>query len=105
VSTDERREEMIRILLGGTRTTVPKLAAQLGVSERTIHRDLLVLTVDRGYPIDTETGRAGGVYMHDFRHAHRRILSQEQIKALNMAIAAMDSETADVLQTILQTYG
>jgi len=40
VSTEERREEIIRILLGGTRTTVPRLAAQLNVSERTIHRDL-----------------------------------------------------------------
>ena len=105
MSTEERREEIIRILLGGTRTTVPRLAAQLNVSERTIHRDLLVLTVDRGYPIDTETGRVGGVYMHDFRHAHKRILSQEQIKALNTAIATVDSGTADVLQTILQTYG
>jgi len=38
VSTDERREEMIRILISGSRTTVPKLATQLGVSERTIYR-------------------------------------------------------------------
>ena len=96
---------MIRILLGGARTTTKKLATQLDVSTRTIDRDLLVLTVDRGYPINTEEGRAGGVYMHDFRHAHKHILSQEQIKALNMAITSMDSETADTLQTILQTYG
>ena len=104
MSTDERREEMIRILLGGARTTVPKLAMQLDVSERTIYRDLLVLTVDRGYPIDTEPGRTGGVFMHDFRHAHKHILSQIQIKALNTAIETADSKTAEALQSILQTY-
>ena len=105
MSTDERREEMIRILLGGTRTTVPKLAMQLGVSERTIHRDLLVLTVDRGYPIDTEPGRTGGVYMHDFRHAHKRILSQAQINALRTAIDTAVPETAEALQSIEYTTG
>ena len=73
VNINERREEMIRILLSCKRTTVPKLARRLGVSERTIYRDLLVLTVDRGYPIDAETGRAGGIFMREFRHAHRRI--------------------------------
>lgn len=104
MSTDERREEMIRILLGGERTTVPKLAAQLGVSERTIHRDLLVLTVDRGYPIDSETGRAGGVFMRNYRHTHKRILSKIQIKALNTAIEMADSKTAEVLQSILHAY-
>lgn len=104
VSTDERREEMIRILLGGERTTVPKLASLLGVSERTIHRDLLVLTVDRRLPINTETGRAGGVFMRDYRRSHKRILSQNQIKALNTAIETADSETAQALQSILFAY-
>ena len=104
MSTDERREEMIRILLGGTRTTVPKLAMQLGVSERTIHRDLLVLTVDRGYPIDTEPGRTGGVYMHDYRHAHKHILSQEQIKVLTELAQIASTHHAEVLKGILKTY-
>ena len=104
MSTDERREEMIRILISGSRTTVPKLATQLGVSERTIYRDLSVLTVDRGYPIDTETGRAGGVFMRDIRHAHRRILSQLQIKALEIAVGLVDHETAEALRSILFAY-
>ena len=77
---------------------------QLGVSERTIHRDLLVLTIDRGYPIDTKTGRAGGVYMHNFRHAHKRILSQVQIRALNTAIETVNSEIAEALRSILHAY-
>ena len=104
MSTVSRREEIIRILLGGAKTTVPKLATQLSVSERTIHRDLLELTVDRGYPIDTETGRNGGIFMHDFKHAHKHILSQEQIKALTTVINSTDSDTAGILQSILHAY-
>jgi len=104
VSTDERREEIIRILLGGKRTTIPKLATQLRVSERTISRDLLVLTVDRELPIDTAPGRAGGVYMHNYRHSHKRILSQEQISALDTAIAVVDFETAQSLQSIIHAH-
>ena len=104
MSIDERREEMIRILLGGERTTAPKLAMQFGVSVRTIYRDLALLTVDRGYPIDTEPGRAGGIYMHNFRHAHRRILSQSQINALNTAIETASYEIAKTLQSILHSY-
>jgi len=104
VSTEARREEIIRILMGGTKTTAPKLSIQLGVSISTINRDLLVLTVERGYPIDTETGRAGGVYMRDFRHAHKHILSQEQIRALNTVMITTDPETAGALQSILHAY-
>jgi predicted DNA-binding transcriptional regulator YafY len=104
VSTDERREEIIRILLGGEMTTAPKLAMQFDVNVRTIYRDLVVLTVERGYPIDTVAGRTGGVFMHGFRHAHKRILSQRQITALAIAIEAVDHETAETLQSILHAY-
>ena len=34
MNINERREEMIRLLLSCKRTTIPKLAMQLGVSER-----------------------------------------------------------------------
>jgi predicted DNA-binding transcriptional regulator YafY len=104
VSTEARREEIIRILMGGERTTAPELAAQLGVSERTIFRDLSVLTVERGYPIDTETGRAGGISMRNFRHSHKRILSRIQIKAIETAIALVDLDTAKALQSVLFAY-
>ena len=104
MSTNERREELIRILRGGQRTSITRLMQQLNVSRSTINRDLQVLTVERHYPIQSEVGRAGGVYMQNYRHMHKRILSQQQIKALNTAIASADIETAASLQGILAAY-
>jgi len=104
VSTEERREEITRILLGGQRTTMTKLAMQLGVSERTIRRDIEVLTVERQYPIDTVPGKAGGVFMHNHRHAHKGILSQAHQNALRAAILAVNPEDAATLQDILRAY-
>jgi predicted DNA-binding transcriptional regulator YafY len=95
---------MLRILMGGNRTTIPLLASMLGASVSTIKRDLAVLSVDRGYPIMTEQGNMGGVYMQNFRHAHRHILSCSQINAINTAIRAVDKDTAATLQTLLNAY-
>ncbi|MFT5706353.1 MAG: putative DNA-binding transcriptional regulator YafY [Oceanospirillaceae bacterium] len=43
--------------------TVQDLAKDLGVSTRTIHRDINILR-DRGLPIDADKGRGGGVKLH-----------------------------------------
>lgn len=51
---------LAEMLQGRGRTTVPELAARLGVSERTVRRDLLRLQ-DLGLPVDTYPGRGGGV--------------------------------------------
>ena len=76
MNTYERREGMVRILRSGERTTIPKLAIELSASISTIHRDLTVLTVERGYPINTQQGRAGGVFMQRCGRKHLRILSE-----------------------------
>ena len=106
MSGAERRAEIIRILMGRGTDTVSNLACALGVNERTIRRDLLTLTVDEHYPIDTIQGNGGGVRLHDWRHPHKRILSREQETALTAAIdAAQDAHQAGVLRGILNAYG
>ena len=104
MTTNERRSELIRILMGGTRTTIDRLASQLEVSRSTIKRDLLILTVDCEYPIQGETGPSGGVYMEDFRHLHKHILSQEQIRVLTEAADSAPAENAEILHGILRAY-
>lgn len=55
------------LLENGQHTTAPVLAATLGVSVRTIHRDLAALA-EAGVPVYTERGRGGGCrLMDDYR--------------------------------------
>ena len=56
---------------------MPQLATELGVNVKTIQRDILALIVDEGYPINTEQGNGGGVYLVEYRHPHKKILSKE----------------------------
>ena len=104
MSVRERRAEIIHILMGRRKTTMTHLAKELGVSVSTIQRDILSLTVDEYYPIDTKQGNGGGVILRDFRHPHKGILSREQIDVLTHLAQTQDEYTAEVLNGILQAY-
>lgn len=60
MSRPQRLFDLISILKSTGNNTVARLADDLGVSPRTIHRDLVTLQ-DVGAPIVTEPGRYGGV--------------------------------------------
>lgn len=57
-----RLMDLAEMLRGGRETTVSRLAAQLGVSERSVRRDLATLR-ERGMAIEGEAGPGGGVRM------------------------------------------
>lgn len=64
MGTAERRRRIIKILIKKRRTTINELSYEFGVSERTIRRDIDVLSIDE--PIYTQPGRYnGGVYIVD----------------------------------------
>jgi predicted DNA-binding transcriptional regulator YafY len=104
VSVTERRAEILRILRGVEQTTIPRLAQELGASVSTIKRDILALTVDDGYPINTAQGNGGGVSLTDYRHPHKRIFSQEQISVLVEITLIVDTYRAEVIHGILRAY-
>ena len=56
VTMNERRAEIMRILVARRATTMPVLARTFGVTTRTIQNDILALTVD--YPLETKQGTA-----------------------------------------------
>jgi len=99
-----RRAELIRILRSRKRDTVPNLAREFGVHEHTIRRDLLTLTVDEGYLIDTIQGNGGGVVFNGQVNPYRGSFSQEQIKVLTELKKHADSYQIDVLNGILDTF-
>ena len=99
----ERRAELIRILRIRRRDTVPNLAHELNVHESTIRRDLLTLTVDEGYLIDTVQGNGGGIVYSGQKYPYKGILSQEQIKVLIALKKHADAHQYSVLNEILES--
>ncbi len=51
MSANERRAEIMRIMVARRQENMQVLAAELGVTDRTIRNDILVLTAE--YPLET----------------------------------------------------
>jgi predicted DNA-binding transcriptional regulator YafY len=62
----DRLMDLLDHLRGAQAATVAQLAAELGVSARTLHRDLAALR-DRGHPIRGDAGPGGGVRLEGDR--------------------------------------
>ena len=58
-----RLEELKGLLKGRDRSTGEALAAELGISRRTLHRDVAILR-DNGLAIEAARGRGGGMRLH-----------------------------------------
>ena len=99
MSTGERQREIIPIFLNRRLETMSNLAKQLGVSERTVRRYVLVLTTD--YPLETVSGRHGGVRLSDWYSPYMNLLSGEEQKALKIAASVTDDSTAGLLIQIV----
>jgi len=99
--------EIIYILLHKKRVTARELAEQLGVSRRTICRDIDALSV-AGIPIYTEKGKGGGIsLLPDFVLSKSILSEQEQheiLSALHGLSNIKTSDTANVLQKVSATF-
>lgn len=103
VSANERRNEIMRIMVGRRQETMQNLAAELGVTDRTIRTDIMVLTAE--YPLETVRGNGGGVKLADWYYPHKNLLSREQIKVLGDLTNVADEQQKSVLLGILRAYG
>ena len=65
MTVSERRLAIIETLALRKKETCENLAFELGVSIRTIYSDIDALTPY--YPIKTQSGKGGGVYVEDGR--------------------------------------
>ena len=81
METDERREELLRLLCRRRHETIKNLASEFGVSERTIRRDVEVLSLTK--PLDTQAGRyGGGVYIMDGYSMDRMYMKEGELAVL-----------------------
>ena len=96
----ERRQQILELLCQRRKDTMQNLAAELGVSERTIRRDVESLT--RSYPLETVCGRyGGGVRVADWYHLDRQRMSPKQTALLRRLAADLRGEDLEVMEQIL----
>jgi predicted DNA-binding transcriptional regulator YafY len=92
----ERLEELKGLLKARDHSTADALAAELGVSRRTLHRDLAILR-DSGLPIEAERGRGGGMRLHPNWALGRISLSAVEAVDLLLSIAIAEQVHSPVL--------
>ena len=98
----ERRQQVLELLCQRRKETVSNLAAELGVCERTIRRDIETLTLQ--YPI--ETSAAGMAAESSWRTGipGRRRLTPRQTALLRRLAAGLQGEDLEDMNQILVQF-
>jgi predicted DNA-binding transcriptional regulator YafY len=91
-----RLEELKGLLKARDHTTAAELAAELGVSLRTLNRDLALLR-DSGVPIESDRGRGGGLRLQRNWSLGRLHLSPEEAIDLLLSIAIAERVNSPLL--------
>ena len=103
VRNNNRHQQIINLLCQRRSDTVQNLAAELGVCERTIRRDIEELTLT--YPLETVRGRyGGGVRMADWYFQDRPKLSPKQTALLKRLAVGLHGEDLDEMTQILARF-
>lgn len=89
LATSERIDLVARILRDRPGTTAADLAAELGVSVRSVFRDLDRLR-ERGYPVEASRGRGGGLRLRGNWGLGRVLLSREEALCTLLALAVAE---------------
>ena len=98
----ERRTAIYAVIITWRQDSVSLLAAEFAVSERTILRDIMLLTLS--YPVETVRGRRGGVKLADWFRPTDNFLSAKQIMLLRKIEPSLNQEDRVVLNSILLQF-
>ena len=102
-STNERREEIMRMLCAQRRMNIAQLVGHFGVSRRTIQYDIDALTCS--YPIVTKPGRyGGGIEIPDGYYIGRNYLDTEQQALLRKLAGSLAGAELETMESILKTF-
>ena len=80
--------QMVSLLLEHGRLTADQLADKLGVSVRTVYRDIDALS-EAGVPICTTQGKGGGIYLMDGYVLDRAAFTPEEQRQLLLALKSL----------------
>ncbi len=85
-SRSDRLDLVARLLRDQPGVTAARIAETLGVSLRSVFRDIDILR-ERGYPIESARGRGGGLRLHGGYGLGRVLLSSEEALCTLLALA------------------
>jgi len=97
----ERRNRLIGLLRSEEYWKTSDLREQLGISQRTLMRELAELRV-AGYPIESDRGRGGGVRLNGRWGIERLHLSHQEVVELILALAIMEKLQSTLLTSNLK---
>lgn len=92
----ERRNRLIGLLRSEEHWKTSDLRGQLGISQRTLMRELAELRT-AGYPIESDRGRGGGVRLNGRWGIERLHLNHHEVVELILALAIMESLQSPIL--------
>lgn len=101
--TAERRKRLLEVLEKRRFDTRTNLANELGVSLRTIENDIRVL--QEHYPIYSQTGRNGGIYVMEGATLVRERMTAEETGFLEGMKSRTDEHGKTILNKIIERFG
>lgn len=97
----ERRSRLIGLLRSEEHWKTADLREHLGVSQRTLMRELAELR-NAGYPIESDRGRGGGIRLDGRWGIERLNLSHQEVVELVLALAIVESLQSPLLTSNLK---
>ena len=103
MNTTDRRMEIINILVVRRHTTARELADEFGVTTRTIRNDIQALSPN--FPIYTQQGGAGGIFIGDDYKPYINTLSSDELNTLCEIYRQTEGIHKKILLQIIYKYG
>lgn len=102
MTTIERRQAILETLCRRRHDTRENLAFEFGVSKRTIEYDVQALSTY--YPVYTEQGKNGGVFIEKWFKFGMVYMTAEQTELLRRLNETLPEQDRKIMQSILNTY-
>ena len=95
MGTAERRKALMTLLCRRRHETISNIAIAFGVSERTIRRDIAVLSTSE--PIYTQAGKYGGVYVMEHYQMDRMYFQDAEAAVCQKLLTIAKTEVPCIL--------
>lgn len=97
-----RRQEILDAIMLRRHDTVSNLAIEFKVCERTIRRDICILS--RDYAIEMKQGNGGGIRVVDGYYLNRHYLNDVQEDLLRSLVTSLSPKDQEVMRGILSKF-